>query len=640
MAEPTPPLTLDQRIDRWEEWAEEAGIDYTERRGIARTLGNQKDPALQRFLLEKAEWHLDDARFLLDFFQTHEQLHGFPAEKQQSILGYLSKKAKRQLVYQLAQLKPLPKTIRDYVSTIDELDNVGTKGQVHTLIRLSELQEFSKSVRQRVWDRLEEVITYKLPPTPSLDRWISAAGRHPDIGQRILGQLFTHYYLSKGNAPKSDWLTKEEHKLQKAPAHPTPPAWLNKTGKRKFLEELERKVTIARHSAFDDAINAAHRRPLERIIGSDIPRSFIMSKDLLVVLGAYHKMGSWTRGSTTGDKEQLGAARAQLKPLLEGLLRAYVRGLDATQEYLMMLPGNQALTAKLDKKKFAAWLDGLEKEYRLKEDDTPRPVYSNQGFPGIGNPYYQHPANADLPRDEENEERDRDVINPWGNPPQNNDENPPHDYPPDIFDSARPCDEGPQDTHIMFKKAPKDDTRKRVRIYDAKDPIEAMQMGEVTDTCTAITGGQYAYAGFVNAIDMNKKVFYMTDEDQHGKRVGRTLGVLTRKGLVLYDTYLPEDKDHDYMSAWIDYFGTLGKKLKTPVIFLNAEAEHSSTLRDAGFKKKNFHAIMDHAVCDHWYDNSGGGQVEVPKSGYAISHDDVYVLTLRKNKFSAERRKE
>jgi hypothetical protein len=85
--------------------------------------------------------------------------------------------------------------------------------------------------------------------------------------------------------------------------------------------------------------------------------------------------------------------------------------------------------------------------------------------------------------------------------------------------------------------------------YTEDDPLWVMMMGTLFNTCLSWDGIN-AYSAIANAVEVNKRVLYVTDGSNI---IGRRLIVLTRSGIILpFDVYQAEQKLEHYVTILLD----------------------------------------------------------------------------------------
>ena len=161
--------------------------------------------------------------------------------------------------------------------------------------------------------------------------------------------------------------------------------------------------------------------------------------------------------------------------------------------------------------------------------------------------------------------------------------------------------------------------------YDSHDPVEAMQMGIVSGSCTNLRTSRRGFnASVTNAIDANKKVIYQMNEK--GSQVGRTLAVLSDSGIVTYEPY--NTTSIDLGAAWVDYFSTyaqqVGTSLIVPVTFTKNPSLREA-LETSGAHHGSVNATIHNTSHDQWYDDIGRSIVHQQDLRY--KNLEAYVLS-------------
>ncbi len=553
-------------------------------------------------------------KFFLDMLQVYDNLPWMMNEgKKNAIVLYLFEKKDKLLVSRLAKLKHFhhldSKEIYQYLDGVDQLPGVGIKGQINALIKLGDaINVIGRNLEHGsfVTEKTLEDFTGSLENLLSVDYSsvdesiigiIQFLKRHPNIDfDKLFPKVFKYYMYTQGRAFKSDWMKKEVHKvpLEKPQEQPRPEieGLLDARGERKFLEELDRKVELARFEAFNRAIEDVYYAPLDDLFGKRVNRSIEVNEEMINVIKYFNDSHCYS-------KEELGS-----------LLKAYFDDPSKVNEYLDNLPGNKALEGKI--KGLLEWKKGLIKIYdvgvsgKLKEkiEEEVQSEYSS-----FLRCVEQLEEKVDVPKDDDKVRKAEATF--------------------EILSKIQI----PQDKQYLLLEAKHHLTKLKsqtgmlmvnsqsITFYDSKNPIESMNMGVVSHSCTNITGGANDFASLVDSIDANKKVIYMkTDE-----KVGRTLAILTDKGVITYRKYDSTNLATD--EAWIDYFQTYARQVGVPLIvpkrFVTEEIEKA--LKARGAKSRMVRPTLQRAVCDQWYDDQAGERVKVPESGYTFTIN-AYVL--------------
>ncbi|MBI4447410.1 hypothetical protein HY643_00365, partial [Candidatus Woesearchaeota archaeon] len=154
----------------------------------------------------------------------------------------------------------------------------------------------------------------------------------------------------------------------------------------------------------------------------------------------------------------------------------------------------------------------------------------------------------------------------------------------------------------------------QITFYDSKEIIESLNMGVVTDSCLNIKEGANGFSAVTNTVDNNKKAVYLKVD---GKKVGRTLAVLTDKGIMTFHIY-NNRSELDISEAWLDYFTEYAKKVNVPLIIPNTYLDNKfrGLLEKRNAKKKEIKAKLHRAVAPRWYSDQICAQRD--ESGYKL----------------------
>ncbi len=559
--------------------------------GLAHNIANE-DAGAREFWIELLKKAGNRSSMFMDLYHFYK-IGQLEHNKKKRIVEHLVKDNNDQVASQLAGL-PLhtSKKVMDYISGLDEVAAIGIKGQINSLLKIDSLYSIladCSSMHSGIVG-LEELLQFK---APKIDESIIEITRfleeHSDIpaGQAI-PLLLEYYHFSDGQVYQSSRLKKGDGLEQSAPK-----SRIDAKNAKKFLQELKTKAELAKYSAFNRFIDNSVVIPLRDILGEKLEGIIIKNtEEIMHVIRRLKRMEY---------------SHAVIVAELKELLKAYLPAPDKIQCYLDGLNGNKNLESRLAH--IGAWKLGMTKTYTLQKEGDNKKLrkqieheYSQlrKNFKVMG---VELPASFDYSAPEQNSQIAEESLS-----------------------RIAKTISGAEENH-HFKRAHKHLERitERLRViqsagkftfYDAKDPIEAMQMGIVTGSCTSLKSGVYAFSSFVNAIDANKKVVYMANES--GKKIGRTLAVLTNSGIVTFRKYDSSSLDTD--NIWLDYFSSYAKQVGVPLIlpdkFLSKPLHKQ--LKAKGFRPRLINVLLHKAVCSEWYDDAHAEAVHIEQMGYPM----------------------
>ena len=535
---------------------------------------------------------------VLSFYQRFESID---AEKRLQIVKYILEKGNRQLSAQLNENHIDEGPLEKYIENTDSLPNVGIRGLVKTLAKMNSALKDAKQNEFSYQDHIAEmrkIIGYRAEVDEGMVKVAQFLARHPAVPiAPIWGLLAQYSFFTDGDEYKSQWVSKELSRIEQQ--HPqVAEVLLDRKGERKFVQELQGKTELARYKAFNKAIDDLYYVPLDQVLGGERlrPEGLELSEELMNVLKGYLGI----------DYNQ-----EEVQPLLREIIKKWVSSPAEAQHYIACLPGNKKLEEKVGTRRLDPWKNGLHKSYQVGLDENLKKLLREEEereyghfascMQGLGQEF-------DAPKNiVELEKIYQETCR--GNHHEDN------AY---LLEEAK--------HHLTNLKQKKEVLRRNastITFYDSKDPIESMQMGIVSKSCTNIVEGINSFAAVVNTVDENKKIIYMADANK--KKIGRTLAVLTNGGIVTYCRY--ENTDLDLTQAWADYFHSyaqqVGMPLLVPEIFTNDSLR--KVLGDKGAKSRKISTIMHKAVCSKWYDDKGYGKVDIGDKGYEIAFEG-YVL--------------
>lgn len=494
--------------------------------------------------------------------------------------------------------------IMEYISGLDKVPSVGVKGQVRTLMNLNNLSKHLETLEQTdKFDRLKKLVSYKPPKFDESALEVSQfLSRHPNVSfDEVFGGLAEYYQLTEGDKYTSSWLKKEVSKIKPAEAG-SPEGLLDKKGERKFIEELKRKVDLARFEVFNRTIDDLYFAPLDDMLGERVDRTGIeITDELINVISGYHKT----------------AYQHELQPLVKGIVKHHLENPDSSAAYISSLEGNQRLeemlgqTLHLWRKGHTSYHDvGLDENIKQKIQDQIKREYADFTSCIVGLGY-------ELPKVEGVIQKPKDVKEAEG-----------------VFKEVSKLDVPEEKQYLVVEAKHHLSNLKqkfgvvkkgygKITFYDSKDPIATMQMGVLSGSCTNVVNGSNSFAAFVNALDDNKKVVYMVDEE--GDNIGRTLAVLTDEGIIPYRKY--ENTNLSTDEAWVNHFHAYAQKVSVPLIVPTRFTTDGlkKALKSRGAVKKTVSTVLQKAVCSNWYDDEGAGRVEINEKGHNIKLS-AYVL--------------
>lgn len=547
-------------------------------------------------LLKKAEYGfpMSETSVYLDLFKFYKDCE-LERNKKKRIIERIIKNEDSNLAHELANLPfHINSNIMNYISGLDEVPALGIKGQIDALLKIKTFYTFLIDCgnAEKGAAELEELLTFK---APKIDEGIVEITRfmdeHSEIPVNQVIPLLLEYYHFSNGLPYQSNRVKKDNKEESAKFNNS-----DLKNAKKFLEELKAKLGLAKYAAFNRFIDNSVIIPLRAITGESLEDIAIKNpEELTHIVYSLNHIG-YTYPNIAGECKRL--------------LKAYLPAPDKIQSYLDSLEGNKSLEIRLAR--IGAWKKGLEKSYTLQKEGNNEKICRQ-----LEHEYRQFRKNVsalgiDLPAapDYSNLEQKADeAINRVG-----------------TIISSR------EDHHFRraLKHLEKIKEKQRaiqnkgnITFYDAKDPVEAMQMGIVTGSCTNLRTGAFAFSSFVNAIDANKKVVYMANEA--GKKVGRTLAVLTDSGIVTFRKYDSSSLDTD--NSWLDYFLSYAKQVGTPLIlpdkFLSRHLHKQ--LASRGFRPRPVNVLMHKAVCSEWFDDINSKTVPIEAAGYRM---DLYAFVV------------
>jgi hypothetical protein len=538
----------------------------------------------------------------------HQQSVQLPSDKRLALVKYMFQKENRQLASQLSFSNISDGGLMDYIARVDEIPGVGVKGQVRTIVKLNNaLKQLGMLRKSTNLDALSEIVSYQRPKfDEGAIEVTDFLSRHPNISsENAMGALFEYYFLTGGDQFNSNWIKKEQNMMEKrensAPVEVD--GLLDGRCERKFSEELERKVRIAKFEAFNREIDDLYYAPLDEVLGERIERTEItLDSDLINVVAGYHSIDF---GS-------------EFRPKLRDLLKVRLTTPDLVQGHLDGLPGNMSLEKKVNWKVLTSWKQGYDQLYDVNMGSDAKRALRERANHEYG----------ELTR----------CLSELG-----------HEFTPEKnLDKKK---DRVKNAEVAFKKVSKADIpdekmyllieakghlknfkqqagiirsgSRSVRFYDSKDPIESMQMGVVTNSCTNITHGVNSYTSVACALDNNKKVIYMTDEC--GKKIARTLAVLTDQGIVTFHKY--DNNNLNTNGVWTDYFQEYSQRIGLPLMVpaTYVDGGLKKVLKNRRAKKTIVRPKMQKAVSTSWYGDCLGGRLKIGENGHTFNFE-AYVL--------------
>ncbi|MBI5065380.1 hypothetical protein HZA97_04020 [Candidatus Woesearchaeota archaeon] len=587
--------------------------DGWEPQNITQALERMPKGGHRKFFLEYLLKSEHKEKFFLDLISVYGNFWKFRDDKKLDIMKYLFDKKDKLLVSRLKNAGSFhrldSKIVLEYLSDLDKLPGVGIKGQINTILKLGEAinvvegqNKYSYDTQRRTMDNfnraLENLLTVDYSSVDeSIIGVIQFLKRHPNINfDEIFPKVFKYYMFTQGRTFKSDWMKKEVHKLplEKPEEQPRPEVegLLDARGERKFLEELDRKVELARFEAFNRAIEDVYYAPLDDLFNKKANRTIRVDEEILNVITYFND------------------SRCIFKEELENLLKIYFEDPSKVQEHIDNLPGNKALEGKV--KGVQEWKKGLSKTYDVSVSEKLKEKLEEESqseYSSFLRCIEQLEAKIAVPR-EANLVKKAEAVFEMISKIQI-----PEDKQYLVIEAKHHL------TKLKSKVGILEMNSQQITFYDSKNPIERMNMGVVSHSCTDITGGANDFASVANTIDNNKKVIYISAD----KKVGRTLAILTDKGIVTYRKYDSTNLATD--DAWVEYFQTYARQVGVPLIvprrFVTEGIEKA--LKARGAKSRIVRPTLQRAVCDQWYDDHAGERVRVNDSGYTFTFS-AYVL--------------
>jgi hypothetical protein len=150
-------------------------------------------------------------------------------------------------------------------------------------------------------------------------------------------------------------------------------------------------------------------------------------------------------------------------------------------------------------------------------------------------------------------------------------------------------------------------------------------MGVVSQTCTSIADGCYAFSAVVNSLDFNKKIIYLANGS--GNPGGRCLLTLCDDAIIAYDKYGISGEQED--KFFIDYLSEFGCYVDMPVfiprkLFKN---DFFEVIRKRGYLKyTTLETTLRKAEFSLWYDNLTGSHIkDFPEEGIPVKTEGWFV---------------
>jgi hypothetical protein len=169
------------------------------------------------------------------------------------------------------------------------------------------------------------------------------------------------------------------------------------------------------------------------------------------------------------------------------------------------------------------------------------------------------------------------------------------------------------------------DSGASLKIYDSKDFLDSLQMGVVSQTCTSIADGCYAFSAVVNSLDFNKKIIYLANGS--GNPGGRCLLTLCDDAIIAYDKYGISGEQED--KFFIDYLSEFGCYVDMPVFIPRKLVKNDffEVIRKRGYLKyATLETTLQKAEFSLWYDNLTGSHIkDFPKEGIPVEAEGWFV---------------
>ncbi|MFP4424360.1 MAG: hypothetical protein ACLFP2_03965 [Candidatus Woesearchaeota archaeon] len=520
-------------------------------------LENHREYFLEALLTEKKESFLNALSFYEEFKDIEET-------KRLQFAGVLL----QNLNYSrsLKRCKISSPSIVKYITDLDNTLGISKKNQLRMLGKVNNLHNLLEQLGQkRKVHALIDIVNYELPQFNDDVREITNfLVRHQDVDA---GETLTNMgalYKFRDGSYKSRLLKKEE------PVDAKP--LLTRKGEQKVVEELRSKARFARYEAFNSRLDDLFHAPLEEIVGHKVD-SITWTEELINSVSGYYSIEN-----------------NELASIVSKVIGHYIfNDMDN-----LTLEGNRTLEEKLGPA-IISWKEGHTSTHQCPRKKKIRKKLGfdlRHEYDEFARCMHTLTGNHQMPNSAKVAEAIYKRVLRQANPEDR----------AVVQEAKYHLTKIKQDTGVLHKGS-------QITFYDSKDFMDSLQMGNVTGSCTNLVNGSNKFAAFVNAIDDNKKVVYLANEN--GTKVGRTLAVLTDIGIVTYRSY--ENTIYDINEAWLDHFRQYARKVGVPLIIPERFAEEG-LVKHLG-KKQKVSPLIHRAACPIWYDD-GMGTVKIPEEGY------------------------
>ena len=526
----------------------------------------------------------DVVRSAVKFYDSPSNTRFLSDEQRLAIAKKLFEHGNRGYAQRFRTIRIEDERIGSYIASLDRIPSIGTKGQMHALLSLDSALTRTPHGIRAIHEVLEPALEGVRKDEESERALEVFLERHPNIDREAALTAFAEYSALTQGAPYTNEIIEQDATLA------SQGRTLKERTARKIIEKIKHKTEIVRYERFQETLRTIQLNTLESFIGTTIPEEhhdLAMSESMTnVLIGASDNYDSAGIDRTT----------------FADLLHISVTEPEQAEAYILSLEGNQNLKTTLEDR-IEPWRAGLRKRYRINESALD-PVALEDHYESLlmianeaadTTDALMH-ARALYERIKESGDRT-------------------------LTEKAR--------THLQ---AIEQITQGPSLVFeDSKNPIESMQMGVVSGSCTNITRSKRGFnASVANTIDANKKVIYHTNES--AEKIGRTLAVLTDTGIITYEVF---NKSHfDIGSGWTDYFVTYAEHVRTPLIVPATFAQDRirTELESRGAEHvTNVEATLHHAVSDGWYNDRNLARRELDGS-FRYENLEAFVLTPARNR--------